>query len=93
MATAIQLVMTAVLNFKSAFGCKGMHKYSFYIKIEIPILLCINAPYFVILLCLMPDNFTCQGEILPLNGLKLNLACTKWLEMTNLHNFTRLQVA
>jgi hypothetical protein len=29
-----------------------------------------DAPYFIILLCLMPDNFTCQGECAaPLNGL------------------------
>ena len=24
--------------------------------------MCPDAPYFIILLCLRPDNFTCQGE-------------------------------
>jgi hypothetical protein len=28
-----------------------------------------DAPYFIILLCLMPDDFTRQGRVLPLNGL------------------------
>jgi hypothetical protein len=24
--------------------------------------MCPDVPYFIILLCLMPDDFTCQGE-------------------------------
>ena len=29
-----------------------------------------DMPYFIILLCLLPDNFTCKGRgVLPLNGL------------------------
>jgi hypothetical protein len=33
-----------------------------------------DAPYFSILLCLMPDDFTCQVEVLPLlNGLMICL--------------------
>jgi hypothetical protein len=29
----------------------------------------LNVPYFIILLCLMPDDFTRQGKVLALNGL------------------------
>jgi hypothetical protein len=32
-----------------------------------------NAPYFIILLCLTPDNFTCKGE-----G-----AATQWVNKKN----------
>ena len=35
-----------------------------------------NAPYFVILLCLMPDNFTHQEKVLDVNGLKTNFSST-----------------
>ena len=31
-----------------------------------------DVPYFIILLCLMPDNFTCQGES----------AATQWVNLT-----------
>ena len=34
--------------------------------------LCDNAPYFIILLCLTPDDFTCQGES----------AATQWVKQT-----------
>jgi hypothetical protein len=30
-----------------------------------------DAPYFIILLCLTPDDFTCQGKSAALNGLNL----------------------
>ena len=32
--------------------------------------MCLDVPYFSILLCLTPDDFTCQVEKLPLNELK-----------------------
>ncbi len=37
-----------------------------------------DAPYFIILLCLMPDDFTHQGRVLLLNGLNkqsVNASC------------------
>ena len=44
--------------------------YLCYHETKIFNLVSCNAPYFIILLCLTPDNFTCQGESCTLiNGL------------------------
>jgi hypothetical protein len=39
--------------------------------LTITLLVAPNAPYFIILLCLMPDDFTCQGES----------AATQWVNL------------
>jgi hypothetical protein len=36
-----------------------------------------NVPYFIILLCLTPDNFTCQGES----------AATQWVKIETIRLF------
>jgi hypothetical protein len=41
------------------------------LTITLLVALCPNAPYFIILLCLMPDDFTCQGES----------AATQWVNL------------
>jgi hypothetical protein len=40
--------------------------------------LCPNAPYFIILLCLMPDDFTHQGE--RAGALRVKTVIAYWLE-------------
>jgi hypothetical protein len=44
--------------------------------------MCLDVPYFIILLCLMPDDFTCEGES----------AATQWVKtlIALFHHFINL---
>jgi hypothetical protein len=65
------------------FDVEGI--YLFEIDI-VQLAMCPDAPYVIILLCLMPDDFTCQGRVLPLNGFHLILNLSNFITTRSLSN-------
>ena len=58
-----------VLSMFYKTNINGFFNYQYLLCIILTPLSC-TVPYFIILLCLMPDDFTCQGESAAIQWIK-----------------------